>query len=251
LRLSASVESACMVQRLRWQNGPVILSLLAHTVEGRSPRICVWEVGPEVCASVPPIDSALGWAPFHALIQPDPGTTALDLFLYADAGSSGALTVNEYADVRVTELPAMASALVLIGYPEPLASSGELVIAHTTYSTLWQGSANGRHVLVDGMLNGWLLPSASQTFSYSYQPAAIVAAGQQISLVSLFVVLLLTTFGSLRLGSRYAISVLAARLSGGHRLWSASPQTADAGANIPGVGRRRIASRFGRKDAKH
>jgi len=71
----------------------------------------------------------------------------------------------------------------------------DLVVSHTTYSTLWQGSNGDRHVVVDGMLNGWLMPSGSPKFVATYTPNAVFAAGQWISVAALFVAVLLVAWG--------------------------------------------------------
>jgi hypothetical protein len=189
LRLSASVNSACVDQPLRWQGGQLILSLMTRAVQGGPSRFCLWEVGPQRCATLPAIGSTLNWSRYRATFVPDAGTTALDLILYADA--SAGLTVNDYADVRAVEVPTSSSDLVLVAEPEQPTSSVELVIWHSTYSTNWQGSNEGRHVLVDGMLNGWLVSSGSPTFSVAYGPDAFVTAGKWMSIGALLIALLL------------------------------------------------------------
>jgi hypothetical protein len=83
---------------------------------------------------------------------------------------------------------------VVVASPVQKRVGVDLVISHTTYSTLWQGSNDGRHVVVDGMLNGWLIPSGSPKFVASYTPKAVFAAGQWISLAALFVAVLLVAW---------------------------------------------------------
>jgi hypothetical protein len=88
--------------------------------------------------------------------------------------------------------------LVLVATPEQPIRTVELVVRHSTYSTLWQASDGSRHVLVDGMLNGWLISSQTPTPNISYTPNAILAASAWISLGAFLVALLLVTWERLR-----------------------------------------------------
>jgi hypothetical protein len=65
-------------------------------------------------------------------------------------------------------------------------------VDHTTYSDAWQGSP-GKHVLVDGMLNGWLVPSRSTAFTTSYAPSRLIQAAQWVSVLVLLATLLVAT----------------------------------------------------------
>jgi arabinofuranan 3-O-arabinosyltransferase len=170
LRLSAAMDSACESQQLSWHGGAVVVSLRAHHVAGAWPRLCLWEEGAQRCAQVAEMSSEIGWTTYRATITPDPGSTALALFVYADAASPGLTTTNEYADVRILELPALPQ-LVLVGTPDGTAtSSNHLAVLHNTYSSNWQGPAGSQHVLVDGMLNGWLTTLKSTNLSAQYAP---------------------------------------------------------------------------------
>lgn len=192
LRLTAPVDSACTSQQLNWRGGSLVLSLMIHSVQGSPPRLCLWEIGPQRCASVPSVTNAVGWTTYRAAATPDPGTTAMDLVLYADA--NGGPTINEYADVSVLELPVLPT-YVLLGNPEALATSSlQLVVLHNSFSPYW-GATNGKHVLVDGMLNGWLV-EAGAPFKPAYVPESSLRAAQVASVASLLatlaVVVLLT-----------------------------------------------------------
>jgi hypothetical protein len=83
------------------------------------------------------------------------------------------------------------SSLVLVAEPDVPTSTVSLVVWHGTYSTQWSGSNNGQHVLVDGMLNGWLVSPGSPTFTVSYKPDAMFSAGRWLSTGTLLVILLL------------------------------------------------------------
>jgi hypothetical protein len=84
--------------------------------------------------------------------------------------------------------------LVVVATPVERTFAFDLVVLHTTYSTQWHGSNNGRHVLVDGMLNGWLIPALSPQFATSYEPNAAFVAGEWISLAALFAAVLLVAW---------------------------------------------------------
>jgi arabinofuranan 3-O-arabinosyltransferase len=190
LRLSASSDSACEIQRLAWTKGSLVVSLMIHHVQGIAPRICLWEYGPNHCAPLPSIPDQAGWATYRTSVTPDVGTTEIRLHLYADGGAPGSLTVNEYADVRVVEVPSLPS-LTLISEPalqSPPAT--QLVVLHNSYSAAWHGPMGDEHVLVDGMLNGWLQPAGTHRFSASYEPGELLSVSQWISLGTFLLILL-------------------------------------------------------------
>jgi arabinofuranan 3-O-arabinosyltransferase len=188
LRLSAQLDSACESQSLDWRGGALMLSLMVHTGRGNAPRICLWEVGPERCASIPSVPEGSGWSAYRASVTPDSKTTAVDIFLYADG--EGTDTVSEYANVRVIEVPALPSLALLVNPEEQPASSLQLVVLHNSFSTRW-ASTEGKHVIVDGMLNGWLVPPGSQPFVISYLPAGAFRTAQSLSVVAVLITLLI------------------------------------------------------------
>jgi len=191
LRLSASVDAACESQVLAWHSGPLVMSLMVRPVVGAPPRICLWEFGPDRCASLAAIPNEAGWSTYRASVQPDPGTKGVSLYLYADEGSADSQTVTEYASVRVLEVPALPT-LALLSDPEPRPiSTIQLALAHSSYSNLWQGSVSGRHVVVDGMFNGWLIPSGVRKFSANYKLSSVFFAAQWMSAATVLVVILL------------------------------------------------------------
>ncbi|HEV2035679.1 MAG TPA: hypothetical protein VGU71_16050 [Candidatus Dormibacteraeota bacterium] len=188
LQLSATADSACESQMLAWQGGPLFLTLMIHAVEGSPPRLCLWEFGAGRCASLPNIPQTTGWSEFRATVTPDPGTSAISLFLYADVNGPGSRTVNEYANVRVVEVPALPTFALLANPDGPPASFRQLVVHRSTFSSQWQGSTGGEHVMVDGMLNGWLVPlGSSDRFVASYRAAGVFRASEWISLLALLI----------------------------------------------------------------
>jgi arabinofuranan 3-O-arabinosyltransferase len=200
LRLSASLDGACEIQAIDWRGGPLVLNLMVHPVEGLAPRVCLWEFGPQRCASLPSLPNGSDWTRYSASTTPDPGTTAISLYLYADSG--GIQTVSEYADVRLVEVPALAS-FALLGTPQSQpVSSLQLVVLHNTVSTQW-GATTGSHVVVDGMLNGWLVQSGSDPFVAAYLPAFTLTAARWISVLTLLTLLIaVVTPIWLRIGRR-------------------------------------------------
>ncbi len=191
LRLSASFDAACESQALVWHSGPLVVSLMVHPVMGATPRICFWEFGPERCASLPAIPNQAGWSTYRGSFKPDAGTTAVSLYLYADEGASGTQTVTEYANVRVVEVPALPT-LALLSDPEPRPPATiQLALIHSSYSNLWQGSVGSRHVVVDGMFNGWLIPSGVRNFSANYALSNVFFTAQWVSAATLLILILL------------------------------------------------------------
>jgi len=191
LELSASLDNACERQALDWHGGSLLISVMVKHLRGASPNICLWETGPEHCATLPSVRDTGDWSTYQASVSPDAGTTALTLHLYADAITPGNPTINEYADVRVIEVPALPS-FALLGDPTPQPSSSvQLLVVHSSFSNEWKGPANSEHVLVDGMLNGWLVPTGSKAFSAYYEPTHAYRISELISLATYVLMLLL------------------------------------------------------------
>jgi arabinofuranan 3-O-arabinosyltransferase len=178
LQLSAVADAACVAQDVQWNGGVLVLKLLTRQVLGNPPRICVWEVGPQRCAQMPPLSASKHWTEYSASITPDEGTTSIKLFLYADAGPP---TVSDYTEVRVVEIPSMPR-VDLVGTPErPTSDTSRLAILHTSFSTFWRGPKGVPQVRVDGLLNGWLPPGNTSTLTVEYWPDHMVAGGFIVS----------------------------------------------------------------------
>ena len=187
LRLSARRDSACQSQRLTWHGGPVLLQIQLRHVAGVSPRLCLWETGPQHCAVIPPPTiTGNDWTTYKWSGTPDFGTRALDLFLYADT-EGDAVTTNDYANARVIELPSLPS-LVLLGTPVTTSNAFALIIHHSSYSSSWYLSPSTEHVLVDGLLNGWLVPRG-QAFKVAYSGDELFGISFVVSVLGVLVVL--------------------------------------------------------------
>ena len=184
MRLSAGVDSACESTALSWKSGRILIRLMVRHVTGAAPRLCLWDSNSGLCTAAPPLPSGSGWLQYQAAVTPSQHAN-LRLFLYADA-RGGSLTVNEYSDVEAFELPAAPNA-VLIGTPVREQTDKQLLVLHDSYSSSWHGPSGGRHVLVDGLMNGWIGRSLSPSVAYGPTPfftaAASVSAAMFVGLV--------------------------------------------------------------------
>jgi len=203
LRLSAHADRACEATDLDWSGGSVLLTLSYRAVAGAAPGLCVWEEGPDVCAVTPTLSDASGWHRVQVAITPGPRTQRLLLFLYATPIASGQVAVSEYADVSAYRFVGKAQP-VLVAMPERRAdASSHLVSATSAFAPSWSGPTGSRHVLVDGLRNGWLVagpaPKASDPAPV-YRPAWQFTLGWVMSLaiVSVTMVGLLVSLESKR-----------------------------------------------------
>jgi len=194
LQLSATADSACETSQLEWRGGQLALSLLVHPIRGGGPRLCIWETGPQRCASIPAIPQRPGWSTYNGSVRIGAGTTSVSLGLYADASNGPALI--EYADVRVLEVPALPDFALFATPQSQSASKDQLVVDHTTFSYQW-GADRGTHVLIDGMLNGWLVGSEDEV-KVKYLPTNLVRVAQWLSAFPWFAVLSVMVFGWFR-----------------------------------------------------
>jgi hypothetical protein len=202
LQLSAVSDSACESRPLSWAGGPLVMRLMTRGVIGLPPRICLWESGPERCASLAAIPQHTDWATFTTTVVPDDGTKSLSLYLYADAAAPRTPTVTEYAEVTVLEVPSLP-AFVLLGNPDVGAGPGpELLIQHSSFSKAWQSPA-GQHVLVDGLMNGWVIPAGTNAGTPSYSPVGIIRAASWTSVGAALLALLLIVFSFPRVANAF------------------------------------------------
>jgi hypothetical protein len=180
LQLSASDDSACEAQAMTWHGGSIFLSMWIEHVAGASARICLWESTLNECSALPQLPAGSGWHRYQVVFTPARGTTAETLFLYADATNTSQHTVNRYAQIQAEALPNVGTPLVIAHPPGALAPGG-IVVAPTSYSTLWQVT-RGEHVEVDGLRNGWLGAVASAI--PSYRPTRLIQASDGFGLAT-------------------------------------------------------------------
>ncbi len=207
LELSATDDAACVAQPVKWHGGPLLLNLMIHHVEGAAPRICLWETGPNHCASIPSLPGGDNWSRYRTAIVPDSGTTALGLFLYAMVDRPGTLTVIRYADAQMLEVPELAAVDIVVDTQLLVSPAVGLVVAHNTFSQHWRASVATRHVLVDGMLNGWLTSPSTRIVTAEYSPTPIFWGGVWTSAVvalclALYLVVVLVRWAANRAGIR-------------------------------------------------
>lgn len=161
LELTASIDSACVGKTLSWHGGAVRLSLWERSLLGAPTRLCVWEEPINRCAALAPLPVGKGWNRYTTAFRPDSGTTKILLFLYADAVSAGKPSSEQYAGVTVRPLSAVPN--VVVGTPTMGSTPGRIVTFGTGYSPQWIGPSGAKHVVVDGMRNGWIISSTAAT----------------------------------------------------------------------------------------
>ncbi len=198
IRLSARAHSACVSAPVAGfvPGGSYTVDLDYRTLQGLPARVCVWQDGPDRCAPMPKMEASGDWYHLHVAVTPEPGTAALRLFVYADAGAVGGDgTVVEYRALRVTSAAPLAvtmfdgdagapapavtwSALGGSAYQVEVAGSSRSFVLSLgeSFASGWQldGVPNGRrveHVVADGYANGWLIePGAAFTARISFAP---------------------------------------------------------------------------------
>lgn len=186
------------------------VSLGYRAVEGRPPRICLYQVGPDRCAALPPLESGDGWRSLDHTVVPERGTRELRLVLYAD-GAGSATTTVEYRDVRVETVapfdvifapasadegsPALAwrrngSASYTIEVPA--SSSPRTVVLAESYSPSWTArttpAVSVEHFRANGYANAWELPPGpSVTLAVAYRPNEVFVAAMALSAAAVLV----------------------------------------------------------------
>ena len=191
LQLSATAHSACEARDIAWSGGQLLVHLWTRHVSGGAPRFCVFEFGPNRCSPATTVSQTSDWEQQTIVVTPDSGTSALGLFVYADANQFGPPTVNDYADIAVYSVP--STELVLVG--DPAVTTGgptiQLLVLRESYSENWSGPSRSQHVLVDGMMNGWLLAQPGAGLSVTYTPTGLVTFGLLVSGAGLIGILIL------------------------------------------------------------
>jgi hypothetical protein len=161
VELRASVDSACESEKVPWHKGPILLSLDHRSLNGAVPRICVWQVPSNSCAATSPLTPGSQWQHYTSAFTPLPGTTALSIYLYADALGNGTTSVDEYSDISARSLPFLSN-LTLVGATGKATTVGRLETFTTGYSSQWIGPHGAAHVIVDGLRNGWIVGTNSK-----------------------------------------------------------------------------------------
>ena len=202
LRLSAGADSACESRLLNWHSGAFVVSLWLRHVIGTQPRICFWEFGPSRCSQIKPLPTGSGWQHYVSRVSPDPGTSAIGLVLYADAAASERVTINEYANLTVRSIATNPAHLVFLfkSRPNAIGRKSRLIVADSTWSPEWQGAPTAKHVLVDGIRNGWESSRGLSVgyFRPRYAPKLLLVVSDWLSLIVALIVLSVAAIGTFR-----------------------------------------------------
>ena len=225
LRLRAREHAACVsipVAAAR-AGQPLRIELSYRGRSGNPPRLCVWQVGPERCAELPPLDASPGWHRLRETVTVDAGTQAVRLFVYADGDAArGRATRTEYRRLRVaTRAPELGVAVLpRTGLPHVSyrrTAPGEfrvrirgadgpfLLVAAETFAPGWRLEAPDRdgsdvvHVRVNGYANAWRIPwTGSYELTISYGPERLAEVARRLDLLAIPLAVVAFVAGSLR-----------------------------------------------------
>jgi hypothetical protein len=170
LQIAASIDAACEATELTWHGGPILLDLWVRSLSGAPPKMCVRELPIERCAATAPLPSGSRWHLYRTTVIPDPGTESVTIFLYAYGQSLRQGSIEQFAGVIARSLPHSPSVDV-VARPSTSAGPTRLLAYPSGYAAGWVGPPSARHVLVDGMRNGWLTTSGrGAPQAVRYQP---------------------------------------------------------------------------------
>ena len=175
LVLSANTDSACESRAIRWQGGPVLLSLKARTLSGHAPAVCMWEIGPDQCASLPALSESPRWQTYQEIVTPPRGTRGLSLFLYAESDAQSGPSTDAYASISIRSISTVARLAVVATDSSGYYGVPALTTVDSTFSSSWMVNAPREHVLVNGMINGWLGDTSRSLHPYYSARSTIVA----------------------------------------------------------------------------
>ncbi len=210
VRLSAMAHSACVSSQVAGfvPGGSYTVDLDYRTLRGLPARVCVWQDGPDRCAPMAALAASNDWYHLQAAVTPEPGTVALRLFVYADAGAlGGSGTVVEYRGLRIASAAPLALT-ILDGAGAPAAprltwtrvgpstyqvkaaraSSPFVLSLGESFAPGWrlEGLPDGRevqHVVAHGYANGWLIgPGAAFTARISFAPDRTMHLARSVSI---------------------------------------------------------------------
>jgi arabinofuranan 3-O-arabinosyltransferase len=141
VHLQARLHTACVPLRMTQFTPaePYLVRFDYRTLSGRVARVCLFEIGPNICAAIPPLAASGDWRSYTAAMVPDPGTTGMKLVLYADGGRDPDTTAVDYRAISASRLKPVGSKDLHLA-PPPAASfvlsrdSGSLVLPTPTQS---------------------------------------------------------------------------------------------------------------------
>ena len=113
LELTAAAHSACTAASIPVPGAGELVQIdfSYRTQAGRSARFCLWQVGPNSCATqAEPLSDSDGlWRQYSGPLRISPGTAGLQLYLYAD-GQQDPPTTVQYRDIQARALRSAGSA---------------------------------------------------------------------------------------------------------------------------------------------
>jgi arabinofuranan 3-O-arabinosyltransferase len=213
VRLQAQAHSACVTATVSPALPGVRYALHVEyrTERAQRARLCLLQVGPNTCVPTPQLPATDRWTVLNQDFVPQPGTTGLRLFLYAEASANdGAQTVIDYRAVQVNiaspvaiQLIEPASSPVLaprVSWSRTSASryQGSVAASDSPFVLVFRDSFDpgwsldgiasdrlGPHIEVDGYANAWLIrPGPATRFTIAFGPDIWARRAQLVSLAS-------------------------------------------------------------------
>lgn len=169
-------RSACRVVKIDVGSGDVLLT--AKVAHGEGLSSCLLEKLSSQCTMLPMFPKGAEKTQWAISLPSTPGVTSLTLVLRRNLANGPVPAIESFRAQQFAPLPR------LFGYGVPVKSSGELLTTTSdTFSTSWE--ASGRHVLVDGLTNGWLATGAVQPV---FSPGRAFRGMQLVSLAGAILV---------------------------------------------------------------
>lgn len=141
VRLSAKDHAACSSLTVRGlaAGETVRLRLESRSVVGKRPAVCLLQLGLDRCAPDARLSAGTDWARHEQIVTLEPGTTGVQVVLYANVGTRLAPpTTSEYRSVTVERLEPV---LRTTAWPEPVPSTSMALPAGTHRLTVTGGAS--------------------------------------------------------------------------------------------------------------
>jgi arabinofuranan 3-O-arabinosyltransferase len=187
VQLAARSDTACITAQPAISNPESLyqLQLSYRTLAGRPARICVWEVGPNLCAATPTLTADPAWRTITTPVPIDPGTSQLQLYLYAD-GQSNPETTVAYRDVTLTRSAPVSIIVTPLSTTttSPRTDPPTLNITHVS-PTVLRLTVHGVHqstnlILAESFTSGWALTGLPPGWTAQHFEANGYANGWQL-----------------------------------------------------------------------
>jgi hypothetical protein len=178
--LTSAEDIACLSTSCRWTGGTVYIHLFARHIAGLKPQVILWNSTTNTPVPVAFTWRGTDWVQYSGSASPSGVAATLSLFLYASASLNSEITSVEYGHVLVsTGLP---PAPVLLGTTafRPVRVP-YVYVSRNGYTNDWTAGPGFRHVLVDGLRNGWIVRSPGPMVHPTYAFAIWDRLGDIIS----------------------------------------------------------------------